>query len=270
MRITLSLWDIGGQERFKFFKTDFFKGTAAVGLVFDLTRPETLDEINVYLEEIRERSGNIPIILVGNKSDLTKTVGTTVKRKQITQFINQHDLIDYIQTSALENVNVDVLFKTLAFLALFDLRPRLGEIVKNDHFRFKILLVGDASVGKSSLIKTFIENKFEEDYKLTVGLDLLVKDIIIPEEEIPNEAMDIIKGAIVSEKKRLKQIRRLEKISKVVAEETGNIELGEEEIITDKKLLNIYRSKKKKKIAAVITIIFFLIIIFLFLIYFLS
>lgn len=62
MKITLSLWDIGGQERFEFFKTDFFKGTAAVGLVFDLSKPETFKRVDEYLGDIRERAGNIPII----------------------------------------------------------------------------------------------------------------------------------------------------------------------------------------------------------------
>ncbi|MHA1468116.1 MAG: hypothetical protein ACTSP6_08575, partial [Promethearchaeota archaeon] len=45
MKVTLSMWDIGGQERFNFFKTDFFKGTAAVGLVFDLSRPDTYEKV---------------------------------------------------------------------------------------------------------------------------------------------------------------------------------------------------------------------------------
>ncbi|MFX0071640.1 MAG: ADP-ribosylation factor-like protein [Candidatus Hermodarchaeota archaeon] len=263
MKITLSLWDIGGQERFDFFKTDFFKGTAAVGLVFDLTRPETLNKITVYMDDIRERSGNIPIVLVGNKSDLKQKVGQTVQRKDLIQIVNRNNLIDYIKTSALENLNVDMLFKTLAFAALLDMRPRLGEVIDNDDFRYKILLVGDASVGKSSLIKTFIEREFEEHYKLTVGLDLLVKQIIIPDDELPNEAIEIIKGAIVSEKKRLKQIRKLEKISKVKAEQKGTTEAPIEEEISDDKLLKKYKRLKRKKFVYIILLLFILIIAFL-------
>ena len=45
-KITLSLWDTGGQERFNFFKTNFFRGVAAVGLVFDISRPNTFDMID--------------------------------------------------------------------------------------------------------------------------------------------------------------------------------------------------------------------------------
>ena len=70
LKVTLSLWDTGGQDRFDFFKTDFFKGVAALGLVFDISRPDTFDKIDEYFHEIREISGNIPIFLIGNKNDL--------------------------------------------------------------------------------------------------------------------------------------------------------------------------------------------------------
>lgn len=247
MKITLSLWDIGGQERFDFFKTDFFKGTAVVGLVFDLSRPDTFKNLDVYFDDLRERSGNIPIILVGNKSDLIKTIGETIPRDIIIQILNRNNLIDYIETSALKNINVNKLFETLAFSALLDLRPRLGEIVESDHVRFKVLLVGDASVGKSSLIKEFIEKHFDGNYKITVGLDLLVKDVYISDEDLPEEAFEIIKDAIAVEKKRIKEIRKLEKISKVMAEETGNPEIITEEIRDDPQIMNLYKKRKKKK-----------------------
>ena len=44
------MWDIAGQERFEFFKTDFFGGVAAVGLVFDLGRPDTFYSIEDYFD----------------------------------------------------------------------------------------------------------------------------------------------------------------------------------------------------------------------------
>ena len=248
MKITLSLWDIGGQERFDFFKTDFFKGTAAIGLVFDLSRPSTFENIDFYFNDIRERSGNIPIILVGNKSDLVKTIGESIPRDIMIQKVNRNNLIDYVETSVLNNINVDKLFETLALSALLDLRPRLGEIVDSNHFRFKVLLAGDASVGKSSLIKKFVEKDFSMNYKLTIGLDLLVKEVTLIDDDLPEEAFEIIKDALSTEKKRIKEIRKLEKISKVLAEETGTAEMVFENPIEDPQLMEIYKSKRKKKI----------------------
>ncbi|MFX1410318.1 MAG: ADP-ribosylation factor-like protein [Promethearchaeota archaeon] len=210
MKITLSLWDIAGQERFDFFKTDFYKGVAAIGLVFDLSRPDTFDDTDIYFNDIRNRSGNIPIILVGNKNDLKKDLGEIIPRERIIQKVNQYHLFEYIETSALENENVDNLFNRLAIIALLDLKPRLGEVVDINHFRFKILLVGDAAVGKSSLIKTFIGKKFETSYKLTVGLDFMTRDFEIPNEDLPKEVQDAIKKSVKTFRKKFKRLYKKE------------------------------------------------------------
>ncbi len=216
INITLSLWDTGGQERFGFFKTDFFKGVAAVALVFDLSRPDTFDSIDEYFEDIRELSGNIPIILVGNKDDLKKDIGEIIPREKIIQMVNQYSLFEYIETSALENLNVEKLFHRLSLTALIDLQPRLGEIIDSNHFRFKVLLLGAAAVGKSALITVFTKKKFEENYKLTVGLDFMIQDLKIEEEDVPNETLNLIKNA--TKKKRIKKIRKKEEVQNTSTE----------------------------------------------------
>ncbi|MHA1912996.1 MAG: Rab family GTPase [Promethearchaeota archaeon] len=44
----------------------------------------------------------------------------------------------------------------------------------------KICLLGEAGVGKTSLVYRFIENKFRDNYKSTLGVNLLKKDVEIP------------------------------------------------------------------------------------------
>ncbi len=207
VKVTLSLWDIAGQKRFDFFKSDFYKGVAAVGLVYDLARPDTFEKINEYFHEIRERSGNIPIILVGNKTDLKESVGETIARPKIIEKMNDFNLLECIETSALEQYKVEELFNKLALLALMELEPRLGEIKDKNHFRFKVLLAGPASVGKSSLIKAFVDKDFNESYKLTIGLDFMTREFEIPDEDLPDEVHHIIKNAL----KKYKRIRRFSK-----------------------------------------------------------
>jgi len=43
----------------------------------------------------------------------------------------------------------------------------------------KITLLGEKNVGKTSLVYRFIENKFRENYKATLGVNLLKKDMSI-------------------------------------------------------------------------------------------
>ncbi|UCD02416.1 MAG: hypothetical protein JSV23_05240 [Promethearchaeota archaeon] len=216
LNITLSLWDTGGQERFDFFKTDFFKGVAAVGLVFDLSRPDTFDKIDEYFNEIRELSGNIPIFLVGNKNDLKEDIGETIPREAIIQKLNQYYLFEYIETSALENENVQKLFYRLTIAALLDFKQRLGEIIDSNQFRFKILLTGAAAVGKSSLIRTFTKRSFEQDYKLTIGLDFMTQSLEIPDEDLPKETLELIRKSVKNYKKLVKKYRKREEISEIL------------------------------------------------------
>jgi GTPase SAR1 family protein len=213
VKVTLSLWDIAGQERFNFFKSDFYRGVAAVGLVFDLARPDTFDKVDEYFNEIRERSGNIPIILVGNKSDLKESVGETIPRKKIIDKMNQFNLLEYVETSALTQDKVKFLFSKLSIIALCELRPRLGEIESKKHFRFKVLLTGPAAVGKSSLINAFVDKAVDENYKLTIGLDFMTQEFDIPDELLPSEVHQIIKRAIKKYKK-FKKLSDKEEVKK--------------------------------------------------------
>jgi len=47
------------------------------------------------------------------------------------------------------------------------------------NYIIKICLLGEANVGKTSLVYRFIENKFRDNYKSTLGVNLLKKDLNI-------------------------------------------------------------------------------------------
>jgi Ras-related protein Rab-7A len=42
---------------------------------------------------------------------------------------------------------------------------------------FKVVLLGDSSVGKTCLLRRFVRNDFLHDYKATIGADFLSKDV---------------------------------------------------------------------------------------------
>lgn len=110
---TLSIWDIGGQQRFEFIRSTFYKGAAGALLVFDLTREQTYTETRKWLTEIRQFAGeNIPFVLIGNKADLVEDVGVVIDRKEASAFAEKEGSI-YIETSAKTGVNVDDAFTEL-------------------------------------------------------------------------------------------------------------------------------------------------------------
>ena len=69
---TLSIWDIGGQQRFEFIRSTFYKGAVGALLTFDLTREQTISEIRKWLNEIFQYTGKIPFLLIGNNIRLDK------------------------------------------------------------------------------------------------------------------------------------------------------------------------------------------------------
>ena len=49
---------------------------------------------------------------------------------------------------------------------------------------YKIIFLGDQSVGKSSILNRFYQDKFEPDYQATIGLDFHSKNTEINGESI--------------------------------------------------------------------------------------
>ena len=110
---TLSIWDIGGQQRFEFIRSTFYKGAAGALLVFDLTREQTYIETRKWLTEIRQFAGqNIPFVLCGNKLDLLEDVGEVIDRAEAKAFAESEGSI-YIETSAKTGISVDESFTEL-------------------------------------------------------------------------------------------------------------------------------------------------------------
>jgi len=58
-------------------------------------------------------------------------------------------------------------------------------------FIFKICLLGEAAVGKTSLVYRFIKNMFKEDFKSTLGVNLLKKDTEIEGKVISTQIWDL-------------------------------------------------------------------------------
>lgn len=54
----------------------------------------------------------------------------------------------------------------------------MNSITKN--FLFKIIIVGPAGVGKSSLLLKYTKDEFERDYNVTIGVDFASKCVEIP------------------------------------------------------------------------------------------
>jgi len=106
----LSIWDVGGQERFKFLRRNFYEGTHGAILVFDLSRANTFPKMKDWLIDMRSTiEHKIPFIILGNKADLLPEVGEVINRDETKRFAKDEESL-YIETSAKTGENVEKAF----------------------------------------------------------------------------------------------------------------------------------------------------------------
>lgn len=109
----LSIWDVGGQERFKSLRRSFYKGTDGALLVFDLSRANTFYKLKDWLIDMSSIiQKKIPIVIIGNKIDLIPEIGEVINRNEPKQFAEREESI-YIETSAKTGDNVEKAFSEL-------------------------------------------------------------------------------------------------------------------------------------------------------------
>ena len=47
------------------------------------------------------------------------------------------------------------------------------------HYKIKVIIIGEAGVGKTSLVKKFISGQFSGDYRASIGTNMFIKEIEI-------------------------------------------------------------------------------------------
>lgn len=109
--VSLSLWDLAGEHRFKSVLPTFCRGANGAVVCFDLTRRKTYIRLTEWIEFLWEITGLIPSILVGNKADLDdlRVVGSD----EAADYAQQCSM-SYYESSAKTGENVEDIFEALA------------------------------------------------------------------------------------------------------------------------------------------------------------
>lgn len=68
--VNLMLWDLHGEDEFQKIRLSYLRGTSGYLLVADGTRAESLDIAVEIQKTVQQEVGDVPFILVLNKSDL--------------------------------------------------------------------------------------------------------------------------------------------------------------------------------------------------------
>ena len=109
-KIKIIFWDTAGQERFHSLSSGTIKNSQGIIICFALNDKQSFENVVLWLEDVRNVSEKIPIVLFGNKCDLVDE--RKVTKKEIDRFVKKNDLV-YFETSAKEKINLEEGFQKI-------------------------------------------------------------------------------------------------------------------------------------------------------------
>lgn len=145
--IMLDILDTAGQEEYSVMRDQYMNSAQGLLLVYSITSRRSFEAALALVDFSRQLKDtyDVPMILVGNKSDLNQE--RTVTRKEAQEAATRLG-IPFLETSAKTAENIEE-----AFITLVKSVPQTGSM-------YKLAVLGDGGVGKSSVTIQFVSHHF--------------------------------------------------------------------------------------------------------------
>ncbi len=112
LKVDMTIWDIMGQKGFReLLKEAYFHGAQGILAVCDITRKDTLHELNDWIAAVNRVTGAIPVQFLANKADLKDQA--KLSEADVKQVADTHKS-PFVFTSAKTGENVEASFRKLA------------------------------------------------------------------------------------------------------------------------------------------------------------
>ncbi len=109
--IDLQIWDLGGQERYRFILPDYCKGAHGALFLYDTTSPTSLDHMDDWIKVLRSQGGTFPVVVGGTKIDLPDVRAVT--KEEALDMASKFGISEVIEVSSKTGANVDALFESI-------------------------------------------------------------------------------------------------------------------------------------------------------------
>ncbi len=112
--VQLMIWDIEGVDEFTDLKPSYLRGASGLLLVADGTRSATLEQAQEIKKIVREKLGDIPLLLLINKSDLRESWQFDINETRVLEIPDNN----IFRTSAKNDKNIESAFSRLVELIM--------------------------------------------------------------------------------------------------------------------------------------------------------
>lgn len=109
--IKLQIWELGIELRLRSLLSEYCKTANGAFFIYDLTNIESLDNLSEWIELIRDSAGDIPIILIGSKSDLINL--REVSYQEGIRTATKYNLAAFLEVSAKTGENIVKAFEIM-------------------------------------------------------------------------------------------------------------------------------------------------------------
>jgi small GTP-binding protein len=121
--VKFQIWDLAGQPQFSGVRGVYYANCLGSLMVFDVTRPDSLKNLDSWIEEYWSNNGrgSMPFIVLGNKADLRDQIPHSIPQEEVDGFVegwtakteSANFKVSYLETSAKTGLNVDIAFEIL-------------------------------------------------------------------------------------------------------------------------------------------------------------
>jgi len=179
--IRLFIFDVWGDEK---SVPRYLDQTNSVIIVYDVSDYKTCKSNNKWLTLLKDKIQDSSIIvLAANKCDTTKQISINDGKT----FANNNNL-RFMETSALNNTNINQMFIMIARELVKAKNPGISDVnsiietnqnsqseqllrESAQQIKYKVILLGDSNVGKSSLTQKLVSDKFNEKISASVNVE---------------------------------------------------------------------------------------------------
>ncbi|MHA2009282.1 MAG: Rab family GTPase [Promethearchaeota archaeon] len=109
--VKLQVWDFGGEIELKFLFSSYCKNANGAFLLYDITKPISLDNIFEWIQLVRKDAGDIPIMLIGSKVDLHEDRAVSYEEGLLVA--EKFNLASFLEISSKTGENVEKAFRRM-------------------------------------------------------------------------------------------------------------------------------------------------------------